>query len=296
MRIAHITDIHVTERPRFSQLWGKRLWGSAQLYLFGRAKKFSRLVQEELVRAVAQLEPDVLVVTGDLTSQSLPQEFEQFRSIYQPLFDRQETVVLPGNHDLYTLPTAKGVRADAYLQPWIGEGDYPRVRVVGDVAFVSLCCSRPGLYARGLCPQEQLNRLDGLLHGKRLNGKTVLLLMHYATRNFDGTPFDSYFECLANANAVEAVIASHGERISAILHGHLHRGYRTELASPAGPIPIFNPGTSGYAWDPDRGRTAYFNLLEVDGSELAVHRYLYDGREGRFVPEPGEAYSTSSRA
>lgn len=194
------------------------------------------------------------------------------------------------------MPTAKGVRADAYLQPWIGEGDYPRVRVVGDVAFVSLCCSRPGLYARGLCPQEQLNRLDGLLHGKRLNGKTVLLLMHYATRNFDGTPFDSYFECLANANAVEAVIASHGERISAILHGHLHRGYRTELASPAGPIPIFNPGTSGYAWEPDQGRTAYFNLLEVDGSDLTVHRYLYDGGEGRFVPEPGEAYSTSSRS
>jgi len=292
MRIAHITDIHVTEPPRFSQIWGKRLWGSVQLYWMGRAKKFSRAVQEELVRAVALLEPDVLVVTGDLTSQALPQEFIRFREIYAPLFDRQETVVLPGNHDLYTLPTAGGVRADAHLKPWIGEGDYPRLRIVGDVAFLSLCCSRPGLYARGLCPGDQLDRLDALLDGEALRGKTVLLLMHYATRKYDGSPYDPYFECLANANAVEAVIASHGARIQAILHGHVHRGYRTELSSPTGPIPILNPGTSGYAWNPVRGRTAHFNLLELDGRKLRVQRYFYDGDAGCFSPEPGGAYAT----
>jgi len=292
MRIAHITDIHVTERPRFSQIWGKRLWGSAQLFFFGRAKKFSRAVQEELVRGVAQVEPDVLVVTGDLTSQSLPQEFESFRAIYAPLFERQETIVLPGNHDTYTLPTAGGVRADAYLQPWIGEGQYPRLRCIGDTAFVSLCCSRPGLYARGLCPEDQLARLDVLLNGEELQGKAVILLMHYATRTRAGTPYDPYFECLANANAVEAVIAGAGGRIQAIFHGHVHHGYRTSLSSPAGPIPILNPGTGGYAWDPKNGRTSHFNVVELEEGKMTVQRFFFDGDAGRFAPEPGGAYTT----
>jgi len=292
MRIAHITDIHVTEPPRFSQIWGKRLWGTAQLYLMGRARHFCRDVQEELARAVAAQQPDVLVVTGDLTSQALPQEFESFREIYEPLFSRQETIILPGNHDTYTLPTAGGVRADATLQPWIGSGPYPRLRVVGDVAFVSLCCSRPGVYARGLCPEEQLLRLDFLLGDPVLDGKTVILLMHYATRNRDGSPYDVYYECLANANAVEAVIAGHGSRIQAILHGHVHRGYRTELASPNGPIPILNPGCGGTAWDPANRRTAHFNLIELAATKMRIQRHGYDGDTGCFVPESGGAYSS----
>jgi len=292
MRIAHITDIHVTEIPRFSQIWGKRLWGSFDLFVRGRAKKFSRVVQEELVRGVAQVEPDVLVVTGDLTSQSLPQEFEAFRSIYEPLFERQETVILPGNHDTYTRPTAGGVRADRYLQPWIGDGAYPRLRVIGDVAFVSICCSRPGLYARGLCPEDQLGRLDALLESGELEGKTVLILMHYATRKWDGTPFDTYTQCLANANAVEAVLSTHVGNIDAILHGHLHHGYRTELKTSAGVIPILNPGTSGYAWSPSSNRTAHFNVMELNGRDFSVERFFFDGDLGCFRAEEGGAYTT----
>ena len=292
MRIAHLTDIHVTEKPRWTQILGKRLWGSFQLFGLGKAAQFSREVQETLAAAVADLEPDVVVVTGDLTSQALPQEFERFREIFEPLFARQNTILLPGNHDTYTWPTAGGVRADAYLQPWIGEGEYPRVRDLGSVVFVSICCARPGLYARGLCPEEQLVRLDSVLGDPALEGKTVILLMHYATRDKDGGPYDVYYECLANASAVEAVIGGHSERISAILHGHVHRGYRTELRTPRGSIPILNSGCSGLAWDPAKKRTAHFTILDVRGDDFAVERYGFSGESRRFEREPGEAFSS----
>lgn len=292
MRIAHLTDIHVTEKPRFTQIWGKRLWGSLQLFGLGKASQFSRDVQVSLAGAVADLEPDVVVVTGDLTSQALPQEFERFREIYEPLFSGQETILLPGNHDTYTWPTAGGVRADAYLQPWIGEGEYPRVRTVGSVVFVSICCARPGFYARGLCPEEQLVRLDAVLGDASLEGKTVILLMHYATRDHDGGPYDVYYECLANANAVEAVVGGHGERISAILHGHVHRGYRTDLRTSRGSVPILNPGCSGLAWDPGKRRTAHFGLIELQDGDLSVQRYGYNGESKCFEREPGEAFSS----
>ena len=292
MRIAHLTDIHVTEKPRFTQIWGKRLWGSFQLFALGKAAQFSREVQENLATAVAELEPDVVVVTGDLTSQALPQEFERFRAIYEPLFSRQDTILLPGNHDTYTWPTAGGVRADAYLQPWIGEGEYPRVRSIGSVVFVSICCSRPGLYARGLCPEDQLVRLDAVLGDPALDGKTVILLMHYAMRDREGGPYDVYYECLANVNAVEAVLGGHGDRISAILHGHVHRGYRTELRTSRGSVPILNPGCSGLSWDPGRRRTAHFSLIDLGNGGLAVERYAYNGESKRFEREPRAAFSS----
>ena len=292
MRIAHLTDIHVTERPRLTQIWGKRLWGSFQLFGLGKAAQFSREVQESLAKAVAKLEPDVVVVTGDLTSQALPQEFERFREIYEPLFSRQITILLPGNHDTYTWPTAGGVRADAYLQPWIGEGDYPRVREVGSVVFVSICCARPGLYARGLCPEDQLVRLDSILGDPALDGKSVIVLMHYATRDKDGGPYDVYYECLANANAVEAVIGGHGHRISAILHGHVHRGYRTELRTPRGSVPILNSGSSGLAWHPTKKRAAHFTVLDVADDGFAVERYRFNGESQCFERESGEAFSS----
>ena len=292
MRIAHITDIHVTEKPRLSQIWGKRLWGTFQLYGLGRASQFSRTAQQALVGAVEQAQPDVVVVTGDLTSQSLPQEFEAFHELFEPLFSQYETLVIPGNHDTYTRPTAGGVRVDAYLGAWTGSGDYPRVRVVGDVAFVALCCSRPGLYARGLCPEAQLARLDAVLQDPSLNGKSILILMHYATRSHDGTPYDVYYECLANANALEAVLGAHGDRVQAILHGHVHRGYRTQLRTARGEIPILNPGTAGYAWRPEKKRTAHFNVVEIQKSGLSIERYFYNGEAEKFEPEPGGVYNS----
>ena len=157
---------------------------------------------------------------------------------------------------------------------------------------MSLCCARPGFYARGLCPEEQLARLDAILHDSELVDKTLILLMHYATRNHDGSPYDVYYECLANSNAVEAVISAHGGRIRAIFHGHVHQGYSTLLQTPRGQVPVINPGSSGLAWNPKRQQTAHFNIVELDGTEMRIERHRYNGDTGRFEREPGEAFSS----
>ena len=63
------------------------------------------------------------------------------------------------------------------------------------------------------------------------------------------------------------------------------------MPGAAGPIPILNPGASGYAWLPQRGRTAHLNCYEVDGDGIHdVSRFAWDG--ARFLPEAGGAYAS----
>ena len=67
--------------PPWSKLAGKRLLGTANLYLRNRRKHFDAEVQTHLVRDIAALEPDAVVITGDLTAQALPQEFALAREL-----------------------------------------------------------------------------------------------------------------------------------------------------------------------------------------------------------------------
>ena len=92
---------------------------------------------------------------------------------------------------------------------------------------------------------------------------------------------------IENAAAVEEVLLAHQTAVGAILHGHEHHGFRVSL----GDIPILNPGSSGYAWLPKKGRTAHFCVYTVEDKQLAsVDRFRFDGEA--FVPEPGGAWAT----
>ena len=41
MKIVHLTDLHVQPRPALRELHGKRLLGTANLYILGRRAKFT---------------------------------------------------------------------------------------------------------------------------------------------------------------------------------------------------------------------------------------------------------------
>ena len=76
MRIAHATDIHWFVPPTPRQLGFKRVLGTANLYLRGRRHHFDRGAQRALVAHLRRVEADLILITGDLTAQALPAEFE----------------------------------------------------------------------------------------------------------------------------------------------------------------------------------------------------------------------------
>jgi hypothetical protein len=121
-------------------------------------------------------------------------------------------------------------------------------------------------------------------------GRFVFLCIHYPLLGRRGQPYGPSSRALSNAKQViEALAQTTG--IGAIVHGHEHHGYRTELTTASGPVPILNPGSSGYARIVERDRTAHMNFYEVEDGKLAeVHRLQFDGTA--FVPETGGAYAS----
>lgn len=293
MRIAHITDIHVTRLPKLHQLTPKRLLGTANLLIGGRRTHFSEAVQAALVKAVADQEPDAIICTGDLTQTATPGEFEAAAQLLGPLFERTPTVLIPGNHDTYTREAWLGRHMERYFPASMGHGDWPRVHHLSpEIAVVCVDTCRAHLSSSGRVEDAALTRLDALLSGESLAGKTLLVAIHYPLRDHRGAPYGPPSRALENARALEAILLRHATKLTAILHGHEHRGFQTTLGSGQAATPILNPGSSGYAWLPNKGRKAHFNIYTLDGAGLSVERFAYDGPVDTFLPEQGGAYAT----
>ena len=287
MRVVHLTDLHVQSAPRISEMTGKRLIGSVNLYVLGRRSKFSGAVQRAAIEAAVAAEPDVVVFTGDVTAQALDAEFEAAEALMAPLLSRFPAVLIPGNHDTYVREDAPGDRMRRWFGSWMGE-KAPWLHTFDEIAFLHLETCRLDVLSRGLTPPKQLEEAEALL--EQAGDRFVFLCQHYPLLSRHGTPYGPSTRALQNASAVEAFL-QRTDRIGAVLHGHEHHGFRVDIPTGGGPRPILNPGASGYAFQPKQDRTAHINIYEVDSGGLHdIQRLRYNG--SAFVPEPGGAYAT----
>ncbi len=294
MRIAHATDIHWFVPPKLLDLRSfKRTLGTANLYLRGRRHHFPEVVQARVVEFLRALSPDLVCLTGDLTSTALPAEFAKARAALEPLLSTIPTFIIPGNHDVYTVGAQREARVQAWFGDWmfLGEGGIGMADF-GTTTVLGLDPNRPTrISASGVLPQGQLQALEAALRRPDLAERTVVLAIHYPLFDRMGRLYDNWEHGLQNVNDLVAILSAAPRRPDLILHGHEHRGYRSELQLADGVrIPVFNSGSSGYA-NPAKDRGAAVNLYRVEvGKPVEVERYLH-GPDG-FAPEPGGAYAT----
>lgn len=294
LRIAHASDLHWTVPPPLRRIAGKRLLGSANLYVRGRMHHFDRAVQAEVGRFLVRLDLDAVVLTGDLTAQALEAEFELARHDLDPVLTRLPTFVQAGNHDVYTRGAHRSDRIADTFGPWLHRrpGD-PVARLdVGPVTVLGLDASRPHWTASGRVPADQLARLAGLLADPELADRQVIVALHYPVLDRRGDLYDGWAHGLRNAAALAAVLREAPHPPVAVLHGHKHHGYRVSLPRPDGAVPLFDCGASGQAFEPARDRCAHLCVYTVHAERglVDVERFAHDGQH--FVPEPGGAFAT----
>jgi 3',5'-cyclic AMP phosphodiesterase CpdA len=287
MKIVHLTDLHFETPPRVSELWGKRLLGSVNLYVLGRHKKFDPAVQAAAIEATLAEAPDAVVFTGDLTAQATDAEFSMARDAMAPILDRFPTFMIAGNHDTYVREPEPGLRMRELFKPWMG-AESPHLQLHEEVAFLSIETCRAHPLSSGFANPDQFAKAHELL--KQVGDRFVFLCIHYPLRGRGGEPYGPSTRALANAPALEAFLMDQ-DQIDCVLHGHEHHGFQTEVASGKGPITILNPGSTGYAHDSNRDRRAHLNIYEVGKGGITELRRLRF-HDGRFEPEPGGAYAT----
>lgn len=292
-RIAHVTDIHWTLRPGMGSLASKRLLQQANQVLGRRATHFSLDVQSALMEHLVELAPDAVFITGDLTTTALGTEFALARASLDPVLTRFPTLIIPGNHDVYTRGSHRSQRMSTTFREWMGldTDAAPVARLdVGDVTLLGLDPTRPHpILSSGRVPPDQLVALSEQLDDAA--GRAVVLGLHYPILDRYGNLYDGLNHGLRNAAALQRTLADATHLPVAIVHGHEHHGFTVNLDCAGRDVPIFNSGSSGYAHLPVKRRAAAMCVYSVDGGALTgVERYLYT--EDGFQPEPGGAYAT----
>jgi len=283
MRIAHLSDIHFTCWPKVHQMSFKRLLGTANLILRRRKQDFPLSVQQRLVEHVQSLQPDAVIITGDLTGQALNHEFELALHTLKPLLERFPSFVIPGNHDVYTLAAHRNRRMEAFFGPWMAlTGDsMPVTRMdMGQVTLLGVNPCRPAILASGRLPDDQLQRLEQLLESPELTDRTVLLCIHYPIVDRKGAIYDSHAHGLLNAGPVVEMLQRVSQPPTAVLHGHVHHGYTLALAGTQRKVQILNSGSSGYAYQPLRQRAATMNVYTVGNQQIQkIEHHVFNGSD-----------------
>jgi len=252
----------------------------AELTVGGRAWSFARAeeVLGRIARDAEALGVDHLIVSGDLTAYSMPDEFTRARSALRPwVEDPRRATVVPGNHDRYTPGSLRSHRFEhsfgqllvSDLPEHAAEDGFPVVRLLGaGDAVVGLCSARvphfPGM-SYGVIGRLQLDALERLLGDERLRGRAVLVVVHHAPFRASGRP-DRLFHGLRDAEDLLALLP--GPRF-AILHGHIH--HRFHHPATAGRPHIFGAGSST-----ESGDEGYW-VIETAGGAIGSAQALRPG-------------------
>ena len=219
---------------------------------------------------IEAIDPDVLVVSGDLTQRAKSEQFEAARAYLDTLPGPQ--IIVPGNHDisLYTV-FRRFWRPLARYKRYITEDLSPSY-VDDEIAVLGVNTARSLTFKDGRVNDEQIEEIERELAGLDARLTRIIVTHH---------PFDLPESCderdlVARAPMAMEVFSRSG--VDILLAGHMHISH---AASTAGRYRIdqfaalvVQAGTATSTRG--RGETNSFNVVKVEHERVEVERFGWD--------------------
>ncbi|MBV9389429.1 MAG: 3',5'-cyclic-AMP phosphodiesterase [Chroococcidiopsidaceae cyanobacterium CP_BM_ER_R8_30] len=209
-------------------------------------------------------QPDLLLLTGDLSQDGTPKSYEHIQNLLSPL--SLPTYWLPGNHDC--LKTMQQVLNQVPFSPC-------KAFEQNGWQFILLNSSVPD-YVHGYLSEEILDKLDFQL--ALTNDRSTLVALHHPPLRVNSSWIDA--STLQNAEDFFAVLDRHPQ-VKLVVFGHIHQEFNQQrqdvhyLGTPASSIQ-FEPQSSNFSLD--REEAPGFRLLNLypDGRwETRIERVAY---------------------
>jgi len=268
MRIAHLTDPHLTSLSAISplKLTGKRRLGYLSWW-YKRRQEHRAKILTEIQFAIAAEVPDVIVITGDLIHIGLTEEIAAAARWLEELNTISPLVLVPGNHDCYATDSVAQMHQQwstfLNIEPNDRSG-FPSLFQNGRFAIIGLSSALPMPFwsAGGLIGETQLSNLERILDETKNTFRCIAL--HHP-------PIPGQVQqrkALADADSLNKLIRRRG--IELVLHGHVHRnqelliGERTRIMASA---------SASKATETDRASFRLFDVAE-DGDTWHVDTAL----------------------
>jgi 3',5'-cyclic AMP phosphodiesterase CpdA len=231
---------------------------------------------EPLVAIVAEIKPDVTVVSGDLTQRAKTREFEEAREFLKRL--PQPQIVVPGNHDvpLYRV-------FDRFIQP-LDEykefitNDLEPFFKDDEIAVLGINTARSLVFKGGRINEEQVAIIRERMC-ELDNSTTKIIVTHH--------PFDlpeTYHEreLVGRAKMAMEALADCGADV--LLAGHFHISYtghtaeRYKIENHSALVIQAGTATSTRG----RGEANSFNVLKIEHPKISVQRFVWKPEEKAF--------------
>jgi 3',5'-cyclic AMP phosphodiesterase CpdA len=242
-------------------------------------------VGEALRLAAYELEPDVIVASGDYTQRAKPAEFQQAREFLDALPD-VPTIVTPGNHDVPLYRVAERV-----FNPYMNYRRYISDRLETcfqheKAVFVAINTTAPlRAIVNGRIDAKDIEFCRRSFEEANEGAARIVVAHHH----FAPAPDYEGGDVMPKAKQALESFAQMG--VDMILGGHLHRAYIGNSLDlyPGGErdhgVIIVQSGTStsrrGRAREREKNS---FNLIRITADRVRVTHYMFFSDMGGFAP------------
>ncbi len=236
----------------------------------------------ELVHFEAdELNPDVVVVSGDLVQHEYVDQYKRARrwldGFHQPL------IVIPGNHDVpFRNPIDRFLRPMEKFRRYV-EADPNPFFYKGELAVLGLNSTRSFTIKGGKLGEPELNVVRERLKPLPPNVCRVITAHHHFA------PPPGFGSQSVIADAKHAIEVMEECDVELILSGHMHVSYIGNTldfypTSRCGII-IVHSGTttSARGKQRERGKNS-FNVIRIHELHISITQHLYDSTSKRFLP------------
>lgn len=246
-----------------------------------------------LAQTVAALQPNLVVVSGDLTQRARESQFRAAAAYLDRLPTPQ--LVVPGNHDvpLYDVLRRFVAPLDRFRR-FISNDPYPTYQDE-EIAVIGINTARSATFKGGRINREQIAHVQREFHGLP-DAVTRIVVSHHP---FDVPVGGGEDDLVGRAELAMEAFAGCG--VDFFLSGHLHHSAsgstaaRYDIAGYAALVIQAGTATSTR----ERGEDNAFNVLRVGASEVTLEVWRWQsetatfGRasEHRFHYTPGRGWS-----
>ena len=274
--VAHVSDLH-----------------------FGRPASSERL--DSLRKLIAEIAPDAVAISGDLTQRCTRKEFVQAREYLDKIAEIAPYVVIPGNHDIRWLGAVARNMGGLFRQQahnfkysrytrYISDDLSPSLEVQGAVIAglnTAHGVTRGSITRRfrdlgviGYVKHADIERLREVFSKASSDAARIVMIHHNPIRGeLTGR------HGLANTEQALHAFASLGTELILCGHDHLQAIHNVERGVHG--LVISTAGTISNRLRP--GRASSFNLVNVDEHTLRITTYAWQN-PGGFVPSDERSF------
>lgn len=245
-------------------------------------------VIEPITQTIREIDPDVLVVSGDLTQRARSQQFQAAREFLDELPAPQ--IIVPGNHDvpLYNIFARFFQPLDKYKR-YITD-DLEPFHADEELAVLGINTARSLTIKDGRVNEEQAGKIRERLcaYGDDI---TKIVVTHHPFDLPEGHDND---ELVNRAEMAMEALAACGADV--LLAGHLHVSHtgqtftRYKIAGHNALVISAGTATSTRA----RGETNSFNVLRIKHPNISVERLSWQPERSVFAVASTEHFQHTS--